>query len=261
MHPTSAYQLLDCPYPPEVVCRDRARVEEFMPRADPLTLLAGRFAEAVWRCTPAAAEVWQQAFTEECAGVGVSIGCVCEKQTDETLALAFQKGAFADLVFVELLVTRFGPRLSRWFVRHGRRYGQTVDDELANELTQETWFRVFVGRLGGYDPTRGFGSFLFVVSRNLFVQRVVRPRRLQPLAGRDERAEADTVELEVEFRELRDRLDTALNCLSTEYREVLQLTLVGHTPEEITGMLGVTVQVVYRRLFYARRAVERELSG
>jgi RNA polymerase sigma factor (sigma-70 family) len=226
-----------------------------------LTPLSRRFADAVWRCSPAAVGVWQQAFTEECAKACVPVARVCEMQTDETLALAFQKGAFADLVFVELLVTRFGPKLPGWFVRHGRRYNERVDDELANELTQETWYRVFSGRLRGYDPTRGFGSFLFVVSRNLFVQRVVRQRRVEQLVEWDDRAEADTVELEVEFRELRGRLEAALVSLSTEHREVLQLTLAGHTPEGIAGMLGVTVQVVYRRLFHARRAVERELSG
>jgi RNA polymerase sigma factor (sigma-70 family) len=232
-----------------------------MSPVDPLTTLAGRFADEMWQRSTAALAVWQPVFAEECARSGIDLRRICEAQTDETLALAFQKEVFTDAVFVELLVTRFGPQLSRWFVRHGRRYGQTVGDELANELIQETWYRLFAGRLSGYDPTRVFGSFLFVVSRNLFVQRVIRLHREEPLGDWDDRTHADTVGLEVEFHEMAERLDVAVSHLSTEHREVLLHTLAGHPPEEIAGMLGIPVQMVYRRLFSARRAVERELSG
>lgn len=235
--------------------------EDQMPPVDPLITLAGQFADGVWEQPVGAVGGWAGGFAADCVSQGIELRRVVEVQADETLALAIQKGAFIDVAFVELLVHRFGPRLPGWFVRHGHRYGRTVGDELSNELVQELWFRQFRARFGGYDPTQEFGAFLFVVTRNLFVQRVLRPRREVPLADWEGSTHADTVGLEVEFGEMLVRLDDALERLSTDYREVLRLKLAGHAPEAIAGMLGVPVKTVYRRLFHARRAVEQYLSG
>jgi len=232
-----------------------------MPPVDPLTALAKRFTDEVWEIPAGEAGRWASGFVTECSSRGVGVRHVVEVQADETLALAIQKGVLLDLAFVELLVNRFGPKLPGWFVRHGRRYGYAVGEDLASELVQELWYRQFRARFGGYDPTQGFGTFLFVISRNLFVQRVLRARRDMPLAEWEGSTHADTVSLEAEFDEMRTRLDDAVERLSTDYQEVLRLTLAGHAPEEIAGMLAVPVKTVYRRLFHARRAVERDLSG
>jgi RNA polymerase sigma factor (sigma-70 family) len=233
-------------------------LEGLMPPVDPLTLLSKRFADAAWEMP---ADGWTCGFVAECDVHGLCIERVVEVQTDETLALVVQKGLFVSPAFVELLVNRFGPKLPGWFVRHGRRFGYAVGEELVGELVQELWYRQFRTKFGGYDSTRSFGVFLFVVSRNLFVQRVVRARREITLAEWEEPGLVDTVSLEIEFREMSRRVATALPRLSPDYEEVLRLTLAGRTPEEIAGILKVPVKTVYRRLFHARRAVERDLSG
>jgi len=95
-------------------------------------------------------------------------------------------------------------------------------------------------------------------ARNVLARGVV--RRAEPLAH-DTIAARDDPSRDVELRELRDRLESALALLSRVQREVVLLhDLDGWTHEAIADVIGTSAGMSRQHLFHARRRLRQALG-
>jgi RNA polymerase sigma-70 factor, ECF subfamily len=153
------------------------------------------------------------------------------------------------------------------------RYGDTVftmayrltgDRDEARDLAQDVFVRVY-RNLDRYRPGT-FEGWLYRITKNLFLDRVRRGRRVRlvPLPEEDwkqpseqepgpaERAEADV---------LRGDLETALDELPPSFRTAVVLCDVkGLTYEEISESLGWPIGTVRSRIHRGRKALRKALE-
>lgn len=155
----------------------------------------------------------------------------------------------------EQLVRRYEGRLMNVLLRFVR------DRELARDLSQETFLRVFE-RLDQFDPARRFGPWLFRIGVNLaldFMRK--RKRRIWPSLFSDSRADrgpdpavADprqAIDLEQEVRKV-------LESIPEKYRTVLILRdLENFSTSEISAILHRKEATIRWRLAEARLRFEQ----
>lgn len=159
-----------------------------------------------------------------------------------------------DQAAFEQLVRRYEGRLMSVLLRFVR------DRELARDLSQETFLRVFE-RLDQFDPSRRFGPWLFRIGVNLaldFMRK--RKRRVWPSLFSDSRAErapdpavADprqSIDLEQEVRRV-------LEAIPEKYRTVLVLRdLENFSTSEIAAIMHRKEATIRWRLAEARLRFE-----
>jgi RNA polymerase sigma-70 factor, ECF subfamily len=171
-----------------------------------------------------------------------------------------------DVQAVVPLMERYQHRLYRYLLR------LVWQEATAEDLFQQTWLRV-MERIGSYDPSRNFESWLFTVARNLALDhlRRNRPESLdEPLPSGDTRAEwvvdCGPGALEQLLAEERAGwLLAALADLPAVFREVLTLRFEEEMKiEEIAVVLSVPLGTVKTRLHRAmkhlRRAIEEKME-
>ncbi len=174
--------------------------------------------------------------------------------SDETLALAVQKGFLLHATFEELFVSRYLPAIMRWL------YHWRTDCHEAEELVQQLFLKFYENRLHNFHAERSFRAYLRQALWNLWVERY-RGRRTFPLPetsdipAPEERPEQAALRLELE-RDIQD----ALERLEPEERLVLSETMSGRTADEIAARTKQPKQRVFRLLFNARRHMERLLA-
>jgi RNA polymerase sigma-70 factor (ECF subfamily) len=154
----------------------------------------------------------------------------------------------------ESLVKRYESRLMSVLLRFVR------DPELARDLSQETFLRVFE-RLDQFDPSRRFGPWLFRIGVNLaldFMRK--RRRRVWPALFSDSRAERapdpavpdprQSMDLEQEVRRV-------LEAIPEKYRAVLILRdLENFSTSEIAAIMHRKEATIRWRLAEARLRFE-----
>jgi RNA polymerase sigma factor (sigma-70 family) len=174
--------------------------------------------------------------------------------SDETLALAIQKGFLLKESFEELFVNRYQRLLLYWSFRwHGK-------PELAREHIQQLFCRFLENRLCSFQPRRTFRAYLYQAALNLYLDHARRGNRGRSLESVPEPL-ADTLpEDEAAGKEMADRIEQALLRLSEPEQTILRLTMNGQTAEEISRELGLSKRRVFARLYEARRCMERDLQ-
>jgi len=138
------------------------------------------------------------------------------------------------------------------------------DRNLAEELVQETFVRLW-RTAATFDRRRGsVGAFVFTIARHIAVDLWRRPSSRPFDPEPDEVAEpVDRVDAVVTVLAVRD----AMRDLSVAHREVLELTYRGGLKQtEIADVLGLPLGTVKTRTYYALRALrlalqERGLDG
>jgi RNA polymerase sigma factor (sigma-70 family) len=216
--------------------------------------LVQEFEERVWSCAPANPPSGEDRLLAGCRQIGARIEDLLSEQSDETLALAVQMDFFRRGAFEELLPGRYQHRLYRWF--HGR--GTAPD--LAGDLVQEMYLKLYRDRLRKYDPTGPFGAYLFVASRNLWIDKVVRPQSERTPGHLDQVACLCSPLEDKAVAELQERIDKGMSSLPEGYRKVLEQSMGGAQPEEIGSRLGLPLATVYRKLFRARQRLAEILG-
>lgn len=128
----------------------------------------------------------------------------------------------------------------------------------AEDLTQEVFVKAFA-RLGTYDTTRRFASWVFKIAHNHTIDHLRRARPDTLSLSADEHPElpaaamASPLEL-VERTALADDLDAAVQRLRVEYREAIQLRYREDLSlEEIADVLAVPEGTVKTYLYRARK--------
>lgn len=154
-----------------------------------------------------------------------------------------------------------GPAFRELYERHKgdvhRFLLRLLDDrDLAEDLLQETFFRVY-WHLDRYDPTRPFRPWLLRIARNAGINALKGRRKTDPPGEDDppERAASDRVPRQAELAEERGAARRALAALDEEDRALLVMRHgLALKLEEIAESLGCTERTVRNRL---HAAVER----
>lgn len=142
----------------------------------------------------------------------------------------------------------------------------TRDEQLARDLTQETWLR-FAAHARQLAPDSEPAAWLFSVARNLF-----RSQRRWRLLDRERLAEwgfqraleaAPSPLYEATSHELTRRVERAVALLPLKYREVILLTgIEGFESAQVAEMLHLTPAALRQRIARARamlrQTIERE---
>lgn len=166
---------------------------------------------------------------------------------------------------LDQLIEQYHYRLFRYLL------SLTGNREAAEDLFQETWIRV-LERGHQYNQKWKFGTWLFTIARNLFVDTM---RRRNPAAGSEVEeldeasgfaltAASDTpspFDLQSQ-REENDLVVRALDRLSASYREVLVLRFQEDLSlEEIANVVAAPIPTVKSRLYRGMEALKNQLEG
>ncbi len=124
---------------------------------------------------------------------------------------------------------------------------------LAEEVVQDVFARVW-RHAGEYDRGRGsVRTWLYGITRNAIIDLERHRSRRPPVAGRDvEEGEAGPQDEPIERALLRWQVQSALERLTPEHREVVRLAhLGGLSVGEIADLTGVPTGTVKSRTYYA----------
>lgn len=140
----------------------------------------------------------------------------------------------------------------------------TGNEAMTAEVFQDTWAKVVSAR-HSYQTSARFGTWLFTLARNRWLDLARRPQHEQPLTD----AHSDTAaaprhtspHAQGEQREQAQRLRLALGGLAQEQREAFLLQAEGGLSlEEIAHSQGVGRETVKSRLRYALAKLRAELA-
>src|SRR2546422_10297870 len=181
---------------------------------------------------------------------------------DDKLVRRAQRG---DMVAFEELVLRHRDKI------YARALSMMRNEEEAVDLSQEAWVKGWQ-RLKQFQGESSFGTWMTRIVINLCLDQLRKQKRQRAESIQEIDEESGGVERQMpvvtvnptaglERRELRQRIDQALNQLSYEHRTVLVL----HQFEEmeykqIARTMGCSIGTVMSRLFYARRKLAALLA-
>lgn len=139
-------------------------------------------------------------------------------------------------------------------------YRLAGDDDLAQDLTQETFIRAFE-RIAEFRGEAAFGTWLYAIAMRVVLNGLRKVRRFQRReAGLDE-ASGARVSLDGADPDLRQKLTQAVDALPLGYRTVFVMHDVeGYTHEEIGAALGIPVGTSKARLSRARSRLREALA-
>ena len=167
----------------------------------------------------------------------------------------------------DLIVREYQPRLYRFL------YGMVGDAEVARDLTQDTFLKMFRG-LRQYDPSLRFSSWLFRIAHNTAID-TLRQRRV-PLAVPPVNPDGEEVDPLVQVpdvgaespeqsasrRELGEMLDAAIDALRPPYRAVVILRHQEELDyEEIAEVMQLPLGTVKTYLHRARKELAERLRS
>jgi RNA polymerase sigma-70 factor, ECF subfamily len=164
---------------------------------------------------------------------------------------------------LDRLIEQYQHRLLRYLIYlSGNR-------ELAEDLFQETWIRV-IERGHQYDGRHEFGTWLYVVARNLTIDylRKNNPVSLDGLMDDEEHAPFEPVDARpmawevVQQHEQAERIGAALVSIPAEYRETVVLRFQeGLALDEIATVTGAPLGTVKSRLYRGLNMLMSRLKG
>jgi len=173
---------------------------------------------------------------------------------DETLARRCLDG---DGAAFETLARRFQNRLFTFALR------MTGDVQEAEDLTQETLFRVFES-LGRFDPGLSFAPWVFGIAAHVCRDWLRRQgRRCESPSEAVEQAHTTaTPRDEAGANEERERVLRAVRRLPRKYREVIVLHYLEEMGyDEVAASLGIRPEAARRRALRAREMLRDYLGG
>jgi RNA polymerase sigma-70 factor (ECF subfamily) len=179
------------------------------------------------------------------------------RQSDAREELSWLEAtALGDRRAFERLYARYYPRLLGYLHR------QLGSADLAEETVDDVLLVVWrsAGRFRGRSTV---STWIFGIAYRKGLKALARRRKWWTLFDRElpeDLSSLESPQRDLDSRELRRRLGTALAELSAEHRAVLILTLVQGLPyREIADIVGCPVSTVKTRMFHARRKLQSQL--
>lgn len=155
---------------------------------------------------------------------------------------------------IEFLYSQYFGFICKFLLSHCR------DIDLAEELTQETFFRAFMNIRQLRDDSKAV-CWLCSIARNLLNSHYNRVSRLSPLDEAGEIASKQDIEYEVETKMLSDRAMTALKALEEPYREVFMLSFFASLPlNKISRLFGKSESWARVTLYRAKQKIIQEIQ-
>lgn len=184
---------------------------------------------------------------------GKTLGELLAEQPDAVLAAALRSAKCRNEIVEELLVVRHCTKL----IRVLRAFG--ADEHTAENLVQDLCVNVLQGALDNFDADQEFGRYLRTMVRNLYRSSA---RRRQPIFTEDmlECVGPDTVDQEVELREMFNRFEEAIQDFPELEQGIMRMTCDGWQPQEIANEMGLPVSRVYPVLANCRRHLTQILA-
>ena len=154
-------------------------------------------------------------------------------------------------------------------------YRMVRDRELAEDLAQETFIKVF-NHLGSYNPSYKFSSWIFKIASNLAIDSL-RRKELATVSIDGSRHAQTVDEVEstritveshdenpeeaLEAKQLGQEIEVAISALRPEYRTAILLRHVEGRPyEEISEIMGIPLGTVKTYIHRARGELRESLS-
>jgi len=174
---------------------------------------------------------------------------------EETLLERAQKG---DTAALQTILQQVAPAVHRFGLRMCRHEAD------ADEVMQDTLLAI-TKNLSSFEGRSSLTSWVFTLARTACSRRR-RGQKNQPHVSDEDAPEPIAHEPNPEEaaanRQLADRVTAAIDSLSAEQREVLQLRDVeGLSGDETAAALGVSLDAMKSRLHRARAALERKLRS
>ncbi len=135
-------------------------------------------------------------------------------------------------------------------------YRITSDFELANDVLQEAFIKVFRG-LSGFRGDSSIGAWIKTIVIRTALSKIKKQRPVEPLEGHHLSEAIDWGHhLDAEY------LEKAIRSLPEGYRAVFVLIEVeGYTHQEVADMLGISVGTSKSQLFYAKKKLRKMLTA
>ncbi len=168
--------------------------------------------------------------------------------------ILIQQALAGEELATRALVDRYSGQLASYLK------GQTADDFVVEDLTQETFLRAFAS-LEKFDASRSFRGWLFGIANHVYVD-YLRKRREKPaqslsndesLLTRIRGGSPDEAELD-ETQDKLSCLREALSQMNPEYQAVISARYLQEMPRhEIADLLGISEYNVKMRLYRAKK--------
>ena len=163
-----------------------------------------------------------------------------------------------DMQSFEELVSRYRDKV------YARAYSIMRNEDLAVDLSQNAWVKAWQ-RLAQFHGDASFATWLNRIVTNLCLDELRRQKRLRtdsieeieeatgPVENRMEIQDVDPI-AKLNQKELRERIDDAMDKLSDNHRAVIVLYEYEHLEyKEIADKMDTSIGTVMSRLFYARK--------
>ena len=164
--------------------------------------------------------------------------------TDEELIKQIRAG---DEEAADTLVKRYYTDILRYCKRN------IVDQNLAEDATQETFYRVFRS-LMRYQDKEHFRAWLYMIARNICIDENRKQKNTIPLESEDVGEESN----EIHQIENSDEIEQLLSVLPEEQREAILLYFEDElTYKEIGKILGIPARTVQSRVKNGIKAIKK----
>ena len=164
--------------------------------------------------------------------------------TDEELIRQIRAG---DEEAADILVKRYYTDILRYCKRH------IIDQNLAEDATQETFYRVFRSLMRYQDKER-FRAWLYMITRNICIDENRKQKNTIPLELEDIGEESS----EIHQIENSDEIEQLLSVLPEEQREAILLYFEDElTYKEIGKILGIPARTVQSRVKNGIKAIKK----
>lgn len=171
--------------------------------------------------------------------------------------LAMQRLAAGDDEALKEIMLRWGDKVAAFLLR------MTGEPDASGDLAEETFVKLFQN-CGSYSATSTFASYLFTIASNL-ARNHERWKRRHPTADLEEDvhvvAAKSHPDMQLEGREVQEKIDAALSALPSSMREaMLLLTYENMSYAEIAVATGCNVKTVEMRVYRARQILKDRLK-
>ena len=164
--------------------------------------------------------------------------------TDEELIKQIRAG---NEEAADILVKRYYTDILRYCKRH------IIDQNLAEDATQETFYRVFRSLMRYQDKER-FRAWLYMIARNICIDENRKQKNTIPLELEDIGEESN----DIHQIENSDEIEQLLSVLPEEQREAILLYFEDElTYKEIGKILGIPARTVQSRVKNGIKAIKK----
>ena len=153
----------------------------------------------------------------------------------------------------ERLYSEFYPQVFAYLLK------LTGDHQLAEELTQDTFFKIF-RKIDDYRGDCSFNVFACRIAKNNYYSYLKKRRKQAPPPSAEIPDEGPSIEDRLDDKQLASKIHAVLHTLPEPYREVFWMRVFGELPfEEIARLHGRTESWARVTFHRAKLKIQEEL--